>query len=90
MRVALKRAALVEALIGPDGAAEMRLERIAGADLRREPARCVDALKATGFFAGPRAVLVEEAGDAAAPALKAALADWRDGRRDAGRRRPAT
>ena len=38
MRVALKRAALVEALIGPDGAAEMRLERIAGADLRREPA----------------------------------------------------
>ena len=79
MRVALKRAALVEALIGPDGAAEMRLERIAGADLRREPARAVDALKATGFFAGPRVVLVEEAGDAAAPALTAALADWRAG-----------
>ena len=57
MRVALKRAALVEALIGPDGAAEMRLERIAAADLRREPALVVDALKATGFFAGPRAVL---------------------------------
>jgi DNA polymerase-3 subunit delta len=79
MRVALKRAALVEALIGPDGAAEMRLERIAAADLRREPALVLDALKATGFFAGPRAVLVEEAGDAAAPVLTAALADWRDG-----------
>ena len=52
MRVALKRAALVEALIGPEGAAEMRLERIAAADLRREPALVLDALKATGFFAG--------------------------------------
>ena len=90
MRVALKRAALVEALIGPDGAAEMRLERIAGADLRREPARASTRSRRPGFFAGPRAVLVEEAGDAAAPALKAALDDWRDGRRDAGGRRPAT
>ena len=79
MRVALKRAALVEALIGPEGAAEMRLERIAAADLRREPALVLDALKATGFFAGARAVLVEDAGDAAAPVLKAALDDWRDG-----------
>ena len=69
MRVALKRAALVEALIGPDGAAEMRLTRIAGAELRRDPAALVDAVKATGFFPGPRVVLVEEAGDAAAPAV---------------------
>ena len=38
MRVALKRAALVAALIGPEGAAEMRLTRIAGAELRRDPA----------------------------------------------------
>jgi len=79
MRVALKRAALVEALTGPQGAAEMRLERMTGADLRREPSAVVDALKATGFFAGRRAVLVEETGDAAAPTLKAALEDWRPG-----------
>lgn len=79
MRVALKRAALVEALIGPAGAEEMRLTRLAGADLRRDPAAAADATRETGFFPGPRAVLVEEAGDAAAPALKAALADWRRG-----------
>jgi DNA polymerase-3 subunit delta len=79
MRVALKRAALVEALIGPQGAAEMRLERVAAADLRREPAALTDALKAIGFFPGPRAVLVDEAGDAAAPAVKAAVEDWRAG-----------
>ena len=66
MRVALKRAALVEALVGPDAAAEMRLTRIAGADLRRDPAALVDAVRATGFFPGPRAVLVEDAADAAA------------------------
>ena len=50
MRVALKRAALVEALIGPEGAAEMRLERIAAADLRRDPALVLDALKAIGLL----------------------------------------
>ena len=32
-----------------------------------------------GFFAGPRAVLVEDAGDAVAAAVKAALADWASG-----------
>lgn len=79
MRVALKRAALVEALLGPDAAAEMRLTRIPAADLRRDPAALADAVKATGFFAGPRAVLVEEATDAAGPPILAALADWRDG-----------
>ncbi len=79
MRVALKRAALVEALIGPDGVAEMRLTRLPGADLRRDPAAVSDAMRASGFFPGPRAVLVEDAGDAAAPALRAALEDWRAG-----------
>ncbi len=79
MRVALKRAALVEALIGPEGAAEMRLTRIPATDLRRDPAALVDAAKATGFFAGPRAVLVEEATDAFAPIVLAALGDWREG-----------
>jgi DNA polymerase-3 subunit delta len=79
MRVALKRAALVEALIGPDGAADMRLTRIAGAELRRDPAALLDAMKAMGFFAGPRAVLLEEATDAAAPAVAAALAAFAEG-----------
>ena len=67
---------MIEALIGPDGAADMRLTRIAGAEVRRDPAALIDAMKALGFFAGPRAVLVEDAGDAGAPAIKAALAEW--------------
>jgi DNA polymerase-3 subunit delta len=79
MRIALKRAALIEALVGPDAAAEMRLTRLAGGDLRRDPAAVSDAMRATGFFPGPRAVLVEDATDAAAPALRAALEDWRAG-----------
>lgn len=79
MRVALKRAALVTAMIGAAGAGEMRLTRIAGADLRRDPAALEDALKAIGFFPGPRAVLVEEATDGLAPILVAGLANWRPG-----------
>jgi DNA polymerase III subunit delta len=78
MRVALKRAALVEALIGPKGSAEMRLTRLAGAELRRDPAS-IDAVKAVGFFPGPRVVLVEDAGDGVADVLRAALGDWRAG-----------
>jgi DNA polymerase-3 subunit delta len=79
MRVALKRQALVAALIGPDGAAEMRVTRVAGAELRRDPAALSDAARATGFFPGPRAVVVDDATDGLADALKAALADWRPG-----------
>lgn len=79
MRVADRRQALVRALIGPAGGAEMRLTRLPAAELRKDPAAVGDALRAQGFFAGRRAVLVEEAGDAAAPALAAALADWAEG-----------
>lgn len=76
MRVALRRTALVEALVGPDATAEMRLVRMTGAELRRDPAALMDAIKATGFFPGPRAVLVEEAGDGNAGAAAQALAAW--------------
>lgn len=79
MRVALKRQALITALVGPEGAAEMRLARMSGGDLRRDPAALLDAVKAMGFFPGPRAVLVEEAGDGLAPLFAAAFADWREG-----------
>jgi DNA polymerase-3 subunit delta len=79
MRVALKRQALVAGLIGPEGAAEMRLTRLHAGELRRDPAAALDALKARGFFPGPRVVLVEEANDAAAAPLAAAARDWRPG-----------
>lgn len=79
MRVALKRQQVIAALTGPNAEAEMRLTRLNGADLRRDPAAALDAVKAQGFFPGPRVVFVEEAGDATAPALKTALADWRPG-----------
>ncbi|MBC6442557.1 MAG: DNA polymerase III subunit delta [Rhodobacteraceae bacterium] len=79
MRVALKRQALVRALAGPRAAAELRLTRMAGADLRRAPAAVRDALKAIGFFPGRRVVLIEEAGDGATDALAAALGDWAEG-----------
>jgi DNA polymerase-3 subunit delta len=79
MRVALKRQELIAALIGPEGEAEMRLTRIAAGELRKDPAQVQDALKAQGFFPGPRVAFVEEAGDGTAPVLKAALAEWRPG-----------
>ena len=78
MRVALKRQEMIAALLGPGAEEEMRLTRCRG-DLRRDPAMLIDAVKAQGFFPGPRAVLVEEAGDGVADPILAALADWAEG-----------
>ncbi|MCV2867211.1 DNA polymerase III subunit delta [Defluviimonas sp. WL0002] len=79
MRVALRRQEVVAALIGPAGEAEMRLTRIAAADLRKDHALLSDAIKAQGFFPGPRVALVEDAADGLAPVITAALSDWREG-----------
>lgn len=79
MRVALKRQEVIAALIGPDGTAEMRLTRIPASDLRKDPALLLDALKAQGFFPGPRVALLEDAADALTPLVEATLKDWRPG-----------
>lgn len=79
MRVARARADVARALTGPAGEAEMRLTRIAAGDLRKDSARLSDAMRAAGFFPGPRAVVVEEATDGLAEVIAAALADWRPG-----------
>ncbi|MCC5991334.1 MAG: DNA polymerase III subunit delta [Rhodobacteraceae bacterium] len=76
MRVALKRQALVAAIIGPEGESEMRLDRLAGAELRRDGAQLRDAVKAQGFFPGPRVVLVQEASDQLADHIAQALSGW--------------
>lgn len=79
MRVAMKRQQAVAAIVGPEGESEMRLTRIAAADLRRDPAALQDAVKAQGFFPGARVALVEDAGDGLVGVIGAALADWREG-----------
>lgn len=79
MRVALKRQDAIAALVGPEGEAEMRLTRMSGADLRKDASLLLDAIKAVGFFPGPRVVFVEEATDGLAETVAAALKDWRPG-----------
>ena len=79
MRVALRRQEVIRALIGPDGEGEMRLTRLSGAILRKEPAALLDGVKATGFFPGPRVVFVEEATDGLSDVFTAALSDWAPG-----------
>ena len=61
MRVALRRQEVITALIGETGEEEMRLARIAAADLRKDRALLLDAVKAQGFFPGPRVAFVEDA-----------------------------
>ena len=79
MRVALRRQEVIAALIGPAGEEEMRLTRISASDLRKDPAMLLDAVKAQGFFPGPRVAFVADATDALAPMVTDALADWQEG-----------
>ncbi|MGY6706652.1 DNA polymerase III subunit delta [Roseinatronobacter sp.] len=79
MRVAMKRQELVAAIVGPQGESEMRLERMQGAELRRDGAQLLDAVKAQGFFPGARVVFVEDATDLATDAIASALTEWRAG-----------
>ena len=79
MRVALKRQQVLVALLGKDAEEEMRLTRINAANLRKDPAQLLDAVKAVGFFPGARAVFVEEASENAADPILVALEDWQEG-----------
>ena len=79
MRVALRRQEVILALIGPEGEGEMRLNRMQAAELRKDPALLMDAIKAQGFFPGPRVAFVEDATDTLTPTITAALKEWRPG-----------
>ncbi|MEL7149348.1 MAG: DNA polymerase III subunit delta [Pseudomonadota bacterium] len=79
MRVALRRQEVIKALIGETGEDEMRLTRIPAADLRKDSALLLDAVKAQGFFPGPRVVFVEDAGDGLAATIASALSEWQAG-----------
>ena len=79
MRVSTRRQELIRALIGPEGEAEMRLARLSPSDLRETGARLADEMRALGFFAGPRAVLLEGAGEPQAAAVGDAIAGWAAG-----------
>ncbi|MEM8729411.1 MAG: DNA polymerase III subunit delta [Pseudomonadota bacterium] len=76
MRVALKRQQVLKVLLGPGAEEDMRLARLPGAELRKDPAALLDAVKATGFFPGPRAVFVEDTPDGAHSAVAQALDAW--------------
>lgn len=79
MRVALKRQEVIAALVGPKGEEEMRLARIASGDLRKEPALLMDAIKAIGFFPGPRVAFVEDANSFVDATIIDALDQWQPG-----------
>ncbi|MEO0989907.1 MAG: DNA polymerase III subunit delta [Pseudomonadota bacterium] len=79
MRVALRRQELLRNLLGPDAEDEMRLTRLDPASLAADTAGACDAIKAQGFFPGPRAVFLDQANDRASDAVLLALEDWREG-----------
>ena len=79
MRIALKRQEVIANITGPNAEEEMRLSRMNGADVRKDPAMLSDAVKAVGFFPGPRVVLVEDVTEAMAAAILPILGDWAQG-----------
>lgn len=79
MRIALKRQDLINALIGPQGEEEMRLTRMSAGELRKDKAMLADAIKAQGFFPGPRVAFVEDVTEQLAPLIIESMTDWQKG-----------
>lgn len=77
MRVALRRQQVIAAMTGSGGGKEMRITRLSASACRKDPAALADAIKARGFFPGPRVVFVEDASDALTKIVEAALVDWK-------------
>ena len=50
-------------LVGKDAKEEMRLTELIGSDLRKDKGLAIDAIKAIGFFPGPRLVLIKNVTD---------------------------
>ena len=79
MRVAIKRQEVIAALVGPTGEEEMRLTRIQASELRKDKALLLDAVKAIGFFPGPRVAFVEDANSFVDDTIIDALSQWQTG-----------
>ena len=79
MRVATQRQNVIRSLVGEAAEEEMRLTRLNAGDLRKDPVQLDDALKAQGFFPGPRCVFVEDATDGMSKLFSNALKDWQPG-----------
>ena len=79
MRIALKRQDLIKAFAGPTAEEDMRLTRMSGADAKKDPTTVLDAIKAQGFFPGPRVVFVDDVTEAQNAPVLAALAEWQPG-----------
>ena len=79
LRVDFRRRQLTQSIVGENAEEEMRLDRLSGADLRKESGALRDAIKAQGCFPGQRLVVIEDATDALAGVVETALADWQSG-----------
>lgn len=78
-KISTRRQEVTQALVGGAAMEEMRLTRLSASEVRKDPALVLDALKAQGFFPGPRAVVVEDATDGLTPILQSAVSDWVQG-----------
>ena len=79
MRTAITRQDFMITLLGENAEEDMRLTRFSASEALAEPPIIQDAIKAIGFFPGPRGVLITEANDRIAPIVTDALSEWQDG-----------
>lgn len=73
VQVAGARDELLAARLGPGADEEMRVDALTATTVRADPAALDAALRATGFFPGPRGVVVRDATDSLVDAIAAAL-----------------
>jgi DNA polymerase-3 subunit delta len=78
-KINTRRQEISLALVGDSAMEDMRLTRLSAGEVRKDPALVLDAIKAQGFFPGPRAVVVDGVTDGLAPVISEAVAEWEQG-----------
>lgn len=78
-KIMRKYNSIKEKLLGQNAANEMRITELNGAELRKDKSLAFDAIKAAGFFPGPRLVFVKNGTDSLSNIVNEIISDYKDG-----------
>ena len=78
-KIMRKYESIKEKLLGKNAANEMRITELSGAELRKDKTLVFDAIKAIGFFPGPRLVFVKNGTDSLSDIANEIISDYQNG-----------
>ncbi len=78
-KIIKKYESIKEKLLGENAENEMRLTELSGAELRKDKSLALDAIKAVGFFPGPRLVFIKNGSDSLSDIANEIISEYQTG-----------